>query len=139
MEEISLAAQGESLEIITLLEELPPDQDVRFLRLLDEALDRLTQAGEGAGPQRGRAAGGPDRPGRPEGRGVARRARNEWQEKVVALRLETILGRRGVAFLENLVLVLILLVTGLIAAEMVLEHSGTLTIGQQNVFAWAGY
>ena len=39
---------------------------------------------------------------------LSRRVRGEWQEKLLALRMETLFGRRFVAILENTVLVLIL-------------------------------
>ena len=54
---------------------------------------------------------------------LSRRVRREWQEKLLALRMEALFGRRFVAILENTVLVLILVLFGLIAAEVVLERA----------------
>ena len=48
--------------------------------------------------------------------------RREWQEKLLALRMESLFGRRFVVILENTVLVLILVLFGLMAAEAVLER-----------------
>ena len=51
--------------------------------------------------------------------------------------MEALLGRRGVAMLENAVLVLIPVLIGLIAAEWLLERAGPLSAGQHQFFAWA--
>ncbi len=63
----------------------------------------------------------------------------EWQEKLLALRMETLFGRRFVATLENTVLFLILVLFGLIAAEAVLERArtGGLSASEHLFFAWA--
>ena len=70
---------------------------------------------------------------------ASRQARREWQEKLLALRMETLFGRRFVATLENTVLALILVLFGLMAAEAVLEHARPegLSRGQHWFFAWA--
>ncbi len=70
---------------------------------------------------------------------VRRQARREWQEKLLALRMETLFGRRFVAILENTVLALILVLFGLMAAEAVLERArpAGLSAGQHWFFAWA--
>jgi hypothetical protein len=62
----------------------------------------------------------------------------EWQEKLLSLRLESLLGRRFVVALENTVLALILVLFGLMAAEAVLERlsPGGLSTGQHEFFAW---
>ncbi len=54
---------------------------------------------------------------------LARRVRGAWQEKLLALRMQTLFGRRFVAILENTVLVLILVLFVLIAAQVVLERA----------------
>ncbi|HKI18577.1 MAG TPA: hypothetical protein VKA15_11885, partial [Isosphaeraceae bacterium] len=69
----------------------------------------------------------------------SRQVRREWQEKLLALRMESLFGHRFVAILENTVLVLILVLFGLIAAEALLERASPkgLTAGQHLFFAWA--
>jgi len=70
---------------------------------------------------------------------TSRQVRREWQEKLLALRMESLFGRRFVVILENTVLVLILVLFGLIVAEAVLEHASPagLSAGQHVFFAWA--
>jgi hypothetical protein len=70
---------------------------------------------------------------------LSRQVRAEWQEKLLALRMEALLGRRGAALLENTVLVLILALVALIATEAVLEYTrpGGLSESQHLFFAWA--
>jgi hypothetical protein len=70
---------------------------------------------------------------------LSRRVRGEWQEQVLSLRMERLLGRRYVALLENTVLVLILALIGLIAVETVLERASPtgLSARQHRLFAWA--
>jgi hypothetical protein len=68
---------------------------------------------------------------------LAARARAEWQEKVLSIRMEALLGRRAVAVLENAVLALIPVLIGLIAAQALLERAGPLSIAQHRFFAWA--
>ncbi len=68
---------------------------------------------------------------------LARRVRREWQEKLLALRMEALLGRRSLAILENTVLALIPVLIGLIVAESFLERSGALSAAQHRFFAWA--
>ena len=73
------------------------------------------------------------------GQSRQRQVRREWQEKLLALRMETRFGRRAVAILENTVLVLILVLFALMVAEAVLERvrpSG-LSAGEHWFFAWA--
>ena len=72
-------------------------------------------------------------------RRLVRQVRAAWQEKLLALRMQTLFGRRFVAVLENTVLVLILVLFGLIAAQIVLERMSAtgLSIGQHEFFAWA--
>jgi hypothetical protein len=70
---------------------------------------------------------------------LSRQVRAEWQEKLLALRMETLLGRPLVVLLENTVLVLILALVALIAAEALLERArpAGLSVAQHRFFAWA--
>ena len=69
---------------------------------------------------------------------LARRVRAAWQEKLLALRMQTLFGHRFVAILENTVLVLILVLFVLIAAQVVLERTSPsgLSVRQHEFFAW---
>jgi len=69
---------------------------------------------------------------------LVRQIRGEWQEKLLALRMQTLFGPRFVAILENTVLVLILVLVGLIAAQLVLERTSAsgLSVWQHEFFAW---
>jgi hypothetical protein len=71
-------------------------------------------------------------------RRLSRRVRAQWQEKLLALRMQTLLGRRFVAILENSVLVLIMVLFALIALQVVLERTSSsgLSVGQHQFFAW---
>ncbi len=70
---------------------------------------------------------------------AVRQVHREWQEKLLALRMESLLGRRFVMILENTVLALILVLFGLIAAEAVFERLSPrgLSAAQHEFFAWA--
>jgi hypothetical protein len=68
---------------------------------------------------------------------LARRVRREWQEKLLALRMEALLGRRWLAILENTVLALIPVLIALIIGESFIERSGKLSAAQHRFFAWA--
>ena len=70
---------------------------------------------------------------------ASRQVERDWQEKLLTLRMEKLFGRRFVATLENTVLVLILVLFGLIAAEVMLERSSArgLSAAQHVFFAWA--
>ena len=59
--------------------------------------------------------------------------------KTLALRLQSLLGPRGVAVLENLVLVLILVLVAELVVETVLERSSITGLSelQHRWFAWA--
>jgi len=65
--------------------------------------------------------------------------RGEWQEKLLARRMESLFGQRFVDFLENAILILILALFALIAAEAVLRRlsPGGLSVGEHLLFAWA--
>ena len=69
---------------------------------------------------------------------LARRVRAAWQDKLLALRMQTLFGRRFVAILENTVLVLILVLFALIGLEVVLERTAPrgLSVWQHEFFAW---
>jgi hypothetical protein len=70
---------------------------------------------------------------------LLRQVRGEWQEKVLALRMESIFGSRPVAILENTVLILIVVLFALIGAEAVLRRlsPGGLSVAAHVFFAWA--
>jgi hypothetical protein len=68
---------------------------------------------------------------------LKRRVRGEWQEKLLALRLETLLGSRLVKALETAVLWLILSLVALIVGETLLDRAGWLTDVQRAWFAGA--
>jgi hypothetical protein len=72
-------------------------------------------------------------------RRACRQVERDWQEKLLTLRMEKLFGRRFVAILENAVIVLILVLFGLIAAEAVLERTSErgLSAAQHVFFAWA--
>ena len=69
---------------------------------------------------------------------LARRVRAAWQEKLLALRMQTLFGRRFVAILENTVLILILVLFVLIALQVVLEQASRsgLSVREHEFFAW---
>ncbi len=70
---------------------------------------------------------------------LSRRVRAAWQEKLLALRMQSLFGRRFVGALENTVLVLILVLFLLIAAQVVLERMrpNGLSVAEHEFFAWA--
>ena len=70
---------------------------------------------------------------------LSRRVKSAWQEKLLALRMQRLFGRRFVAILENTVLFLILVLFALIAAQVVFERASEtgLSIRQHEFFAWA--
>ena len=79
---------------------------------------------------------------RRQGRRIKRamgQVHREWQEKLLSLRMESLLGRPFVTILENTVLALILVLFGLMTAEAVLERlsPGGLSARQHEFFAWA--
>jgi hypothetical protein len=67
---------------------------------------------------------------------LRRRVRGEWQEKLLALRLEDLLGPRRVRLLENVVLWLILVLVGLIGAEGLLDRTPWMSDELHAWFAW---
>ncbi len=68
---------------------------------------------------------------------LARRVRREWQEKLLAIRMEALLGQRWLAILKNTVLALIPVLLALIVAESFIEKAGKLSAAQHRFFAWA--
>ncbi len=156
-------------ETIAFIEDMPLRRAVKRLELMREDLETLAEScwhwsreskngvarssrgdtPEDAGPDQEDASVQPDshdqtaaeRLRRQERRAkrLSRRVRGAWQEKLLALRMQTLFGHRFVAVLENTVLVLILILFVLIAAEAVLERtSGSrLSVRQHEFFAWA--
>jgi len=70
---------------------------------------------------------------------LLRQVRGEWQEKLLARRMESIFGRKFVAILENTVLILILVLFAMIAAEAILRQLSPIGISASEhlFFAWA--
>lgn len=137
-EEILEAARGEANEVVTILEELPLAQAVRLLELATRDLEELARLGRER-EEETRALDDSLRIGPPVRRvaRMARIARAELQEKRLELSLNRRFGPRFVGWLENLVLLLILVMTGLIAAESLLENTGRLDDFAAWAFAWA--
>jgi hypothetical protein len=69
---------------------------------------------------------------------LVRQMRGEWQEKVLALRMQSLFGARFVAILENTVIVLILVLFALMAVQVLLERASPsgLSVRQHEFFAW---
>ena len=138
-EEILAATNAEVNEISTFVEEISLARAIDTRQLLHDDLDRLAVAS----CRQTESASEKTEPGhqlqrikRRFGR-LEKSARSELQEKRLAQRMEAIFGRRFVSFLESLVLVLILVIAGLIAAEWIVDEMGKLTPAVQAFFAWA--
>jgi hypothetical protein len=139
------SAIDEATETIAMVEGAPLARAVRRLALMRGDLEALAKSCdrwrektvEDPGPEIDQAALALRWQRRRIGR-IERRIRGEWQEKTLALRMENLLGRRGVATLENTVLVLIVLLMIEIAAETVLERgtASGLSERQHVWFAW---
>jgi hypothetical protein len=100
-------------EARVLASELPPGQARRALRHARRRVERVLTLWD-------ELPGKPKRPKRVHRlRRVRRRLRAEEQELGLQGRLERIFGRRTVAFSENLILLLILLVVGLLVYESI--------------------
>ena len=69
---------------------------------------------------------------------LVRQMRGEWQEKLLALRMQALFGPRFVRALENTVLVLIVVLFAQIALQVVLERASPrgLSVREQAFFAW---
>jgi hypothetical protein len=160
-EQAAQAAHDEVSETIAFLEDMPLRRGVKRLELAQQDLDQLTlilrrraqahskpPASEEAAPSEqdrdddGQDAEEQDRARvRLDGqvrelRRLARTVRGEWQEKLLALRLQDLLGARVVKLLENVVLWLIVLLAGLIVTETLLERARWLTDRQRAILAW---
>ncbi|MGO9916961.1 MAG: hypothetical protein ACLQIB_19960 [Isosphaeraceae bacterium] len=125
------AACDEVGETIAFLEEMNLRRAVTRLELVQEDLERI-----------GSALGRWIRSDHREARRVDRltgQVRGEWQEKLLARRMESLFGHRFVVTLENAVLILILVLFALIAAEAVLRRLSPrgLSAGEHLFFAWA--
>ncbi len=154
------AALDEMGEMTALLEQMPPHRAVRRLELARADLERLAEscrtwaadAAERVTPAPEADADDAERGDersqdreavddlRRQARRIDRlggRVRGEWREKLLAIRMEALLGRRGAALLEHAVLILIPVLIGLIATEWLLERSRPLSAFQHQFFAWA--
>ena len=141
-------ARDELREIVAFLEDAPLRRAVRRLELVREDLTRLVGTFRRLAVKARRAARGSDDPGADEAKGrfseygaalrkLRLTARAEWRERLLALRLRNLLGRRGVAVLDNVVLVLVTVLAALILTETFLERTGRLNPADQVVLAWA--
>ncbi|CAN5666732.1 hypothetical protein BH23PLA1_BH23PLA1_30090 [soil metagenome] len=140
--EIVGAARIESNEVLSALEELAPEHAAKLLELSRDDMARLAEDGRAGARECTKA--GDQAHSRPLARAAVRldrlrrSARNELQEKQLTIRLQQLFGPRFPGRLDNLVLVLILVLTGLIAAESIIEHrTGELPIRIFRWFAWA--
>jgi hypothetical protein len=125
-------------ETIAFLEDMSLRRAVTRLELVRDDLDRIGSSlhrwiseAPDAAPSLRREARRIDK--------LSRRVRGEWQEKLLARRMESLLGRWFVAILENSVLILIVALFGLIALEAILRQFSPrgLSAGEHLFFAWA--
>jgi hypothetical protein len=155
-------------EMIAFLEDMPLRRAVKRLELMREDLEGLAEScrqwsrepnneaarSAGADLSSGAGSGQEDMPEQSDGQDpaaevrlrrqerraerLARRVRAAWQEKLLALRMQTLFGHRFVAILENTVLVLILVLFVLIATQVVLEQASPsgLSVREHEFFAW---
>lgn len=128
VKDLVIAAQEESNDILTLVEDIPLPAAIELLksnasdfRCLTRTLKQLPSSSHAV----------------KEIRHLHQRSKNELQEKQLAHRLERLFGKRWVGRIENLILLLILLLTGLMITEGVLASAGPLSIKAQAFFAWA--
>jgi hypothetical protein len=159
------AAQDEISEAVAFLEDMPLPRAVKRLELAHEDLAQLTMTFRGLltasriEPPRSESPendspepSGEDQLHDAEQQSRARQriaslvrdlerlsrtVRGEWQEKLLALRLQRLLGRRAVRVLETIVFWLILVLAGLITAEFILVHAPWFTHTYRTWFAWA--
>jgi hypothetical protein len=157
------AVQDEIRETIVFLEDLPLRQAISRLELARQDLDqfagtmrklaRRSRRETNKAPAQPTAGARRDWawlrmfPGRAKGGGLdwqiralahlRRSVDREWQQKVLNLRLERLLGRRRLWGLEALALWLILLLSGLIVTETLLDQASLLPWGLRSWFAWA--
>jgi len=158
-------ARDEISEMIAFLEDMPLRRAVSWLELarqdlaqLTIILRRLAVTSRAVPAADGRAAAEPidrdrenelheedqhyqarERIGRQvrELERLQRTVRAEWQEKLLALRLQDLLGRRLVKTIETAVLWLVLLLVGLIVTEGFLDRAHWLSDTHRAWFAWA--
>lgn len=148
VDRIVQSARDELREMVAFLQDAPLRRAVRRLELVREDLTRLVGTFRRLGVKARRAARETDDPKADDARSrfsqssaalrkLRLNARSEWRERLLALRLRNLLGRRGVAILDNVVLVLVTVLAGLILTETFLERSGRLNPGDQALLAWA--
>src|SRR5262245_18097731 len=163
-ERIAHAAHDEISETIAFLEDMPLRRAVKRLELAREDRDELTttlrRTAAAEREQSESAEPDPERTGELDseedqreehevqrareriGRQVRhlqllkRRVNCERQERLLALRLESLLERRLVRWMETLVLWLIIILVGLIVVEAVMDRRGWLTPTRQEYLAW---
>ncbi len=125
------AAFDEVGETIAFLEEMSLRRAVTRLELVQEDLERI-------GSSVSRWIGSNHREARRVDR-LMGQVRGEWQEKLLARRMESLFGHRFVAILENAVLILILALFAMIAAEAVVRRLSPrgLSAREHLFFAWA--
>jgi hypothetical protein len=140
------AAFDEVGETIAFLEDMSLRRAVTRLELVQDDLERIASSVRHADAANQRSTdsreAGHVRSIRRDARRVERllrRVHGEWQEKLLARRMESLFGKGFVALLENTVLILIVALFALIGAEAILrELSPTgLSVGEHLVFAWA--
>lgn len=150
-ERIVQTARDDLREMTAFLEDAPLPRAVRRLELARDDLTRLIATFRRARVQARRRERRPDEtataaandaPGRFGAcvatlRKLRLTARARWRDRLLALRLRNLLGRRGEAILDNVVLVLVTILAGLILTETFLEHTGRLNPGDQMLLAWA--
>jgi hypothetical protein len=164
-ERAAQTAQDEICEMIAFLEDMPLRRAIKRLELAREDLEQLIlilrrQASalghESPAESRSlRASIDPDRDNQlreAEDESLARegisrhvrdlerlkrRVRGQWQEKLLALRLQELFGPRLVRLIETAVLWLILILVGLIGAEALLDRTAWMSDDLRSALAWA--
>lgn len=137
-QELALAAREESNDLLALCEDEPLPIAVERLRMEVCDLRRLARTGRRvshlSSPKAGKQPA--DVLTKTAVR-LLRRTRNELQEKKLSLRMERLFGRTAVAWIENTVMALIVVLTSLILTELALDSVGRLTPALRALFAWA--
>ena len=138
-EHLVFAAQEESNDVLTLIEDAPLPIAVQILESNTADLRRL--AGTIRAISHHPKCREDERKKQhrffKQVRVLAQRRRNELQEKILALRLERVFGHWFVLSMENVILVLILVMTGLILAEWAVSEGGETPVSFAPFFAWA--
>lgn len=136
--ELSLIAREESNDILALSEDQPLPLAVERLRIAASDFRRFASTSRRV---RRAHSSNDNRRGCESlartSRRLLRRTRNELQEKKLSLRMERLFGRGAVAWMENTILALILVLTVFIVLELVLDARDWLTPGLRAFFAWA--